>query len=240
MPTQTFIPCPPCVPDRISRFVLVLLLVVPSEGWSQAIRGRVMEEASGAAIPVVAVSLLSREGEVLQTVLSDGAGAFQLLPPRRDSVTVRAQRLGYRTVTSLPLALQPGELATLEIKVGRGRVWLSEDIERERPMLVRHLLDAVPGTSRTPTCSGFGYYLDGLPIELGALDVNVSVEEIEGVEIYRGPVQLPMEFYGSNLCGVMLVWRKPYGERPGGGSARSGLAFVVGVSLLLSAMTFLF
>ena len=64
--------------------------------------------------------------------------------------------------------------------------------------------------ARTPNCTP-KWYLDGVMVQ--SFTENTPVRDIYGLELYRGPSELPGEFSGSDGgCGVIVVWTKskPY------------------------------
>lgn len=64
--------------------------------------------------------------------------------------------------------------------------------------------------SRTPQCQPT-WYVDG--VEVHSFHENTPINDVYGIEIYRGLGEVPAEFAGSNAaCGVIAVWTKskPY------------------------------
>jgi hypothetical protein len=64
--------------------------------------------------------------------------------------------------------------------------------------------------ARTPQCQPT-WYVDG--IEVHSFHENTPISDVYGIEVYRGPGEVPAEFGGSNAgCGVIVVWTKsrPY------------------------------
>jgi CarboxypepD_reg-like domain len=64
--------------------------------------------------------------------------------------------------------------------------------------------------ARTPQCQPT-WYVDGM--EVHSFHENTPISDVYGIEIYRGPGEVPAEFGGSNAaCGVIVVWTKsrPY------------------------------
>jgi len=64
--------------------------------------------------------------------------------------------------------------------------------------------------ARTPNCTP-RWYVDG--VQVTTFHENTPVRDIYGLELYRGPSELPAEFSGSDGgCGVLVVWSKskPY------------------------------
>lgn len=147
-------------------------------------------------------------GEVVTIEITLGVRPMPL-----DPVTVIAR-------TPAPARLERFyERVEMNRKIGRGRIWTREDIEREKPLEIRHLTYAVPGGSAAPGfrgCDGFAAYVDGMPVTMDELDLVVSPHEVEGVEIYRRSAVLylpPLARHPvEDACGIVLVWRKPYGE----------------------------
>lgn len=100
------------------------------------------------------------------------------------------------------------------------------------------LMQGYRGTTCVPTL-----YMDGmaLPAAVGtsavSLDDVVTVEDIEGVEIYRTGLRAPMElhvpFDALNDCGVIAVWTRSTGhravtwERAGIAAALAGAVFLL-------------
>jgi hypothetical protein len=59
---------------------------------------------------------------------------------------------------------------------------------------------------RTPQCQP-RWWIDGM--EVGSFHENTPIRDIYGIEIYRGPGEIPGEFSGSNAaCGVIIMWTK--------------------------------
>lgn len=60
--------------------------------------------------------------------------------------------------------------------------------------------------ARTPQCQP-AWWIDG--VEVGSFHENTPIPDIYGIEIYRGPGEVPGEFSGSTAgCGVIVVWTK--------------------------------
>jgi len=64
--------------------------------------------------------------------------------------------------------------------------------------------------ARNPQCQPT-WWIDG--VEVRSFHENTSIRDVYGIEIYRGPGEVPGEFAGSNAaCGVIVMWTKsrPY------------------------------
>jgi hypothetical protein len=64
--------------------------------------------------------------------------------------------------------------------------------------------------ARSPRCQPT-WWIDG--VEVRSFHENTPIRDVYGIEIYRGPGEVPGEYSGSNAaCGVIVVWTKsrPY------------------------------
>lgn len=64
--------------------------------------------------------------------------------------------------------------------------------------------------ARTPQCAPT-WWIDG--VEIRSFHENTSIRDVYGLEIYRGPGEVPADYGGSNAgCGVIVMWTKsrPY------------------------------
>lgn len=60
--------------------------------------------------------------------------------------------------------------------------------------------------ARTPSCMP-AWWVDG--VEVTSFHENTPIRDVYGLEIYRGPGEVPGEFSGSSAgCGVLVVWTK--------------------------------
>ena len=60
--------------------------------------------------------------------------------------------------------------------------------------------------ARTPQCHPT-WWIDGM--EVHSFHENTPIRDVYGIEIYRGPGEVPGEFSGSNAaCGVIVMWTK--------------------------------
>ncbi len=60
--------------------------------------------------------------------------------------------------------------------------------------------------ARAPQCQPT-WWIDG--VEVRSFHENTPIRDIYGIEIYRGPGEIPGEFTGSNAaCGVIVMWTK--------------------------------
>jgi hypothetical protein len=60
--------------------------------------------------------------------------------------------------------------------------------------------------ARSPRCQPT-WWIDG--VEVQSFHENTPIRDVYGIEIYRGPGEIPGEFSGSNAaCGVIVMWTK--------------------------------
>lgn len=119
-------------------------------------------------------------------------------------------------LTPLPLQLDPvtvvGEEASPVLQMqgfyerramGFGHFITREDIEYRRTNLVSELFQLIPGfrIGRGAGCKSL--FLDGLyvgPTDMDMLESLLSVGDIEGIEVYTGPSQMPARFNVLGEC----------------------------------------
>jgi len=66
--------------------------------------------------------------------------------------------------------------------------------------------ECTAGMVRAPDCFPV-WYIDGQ--EVRSFQENTPIRDVYGIEVYRGPGEVPGEFSGSNAaCGVIVLWTK--------------------------------
>ncbi len=109
---------------------------------------------------------------------------------------------------------------------GSGHYITRSFIESRRPRSLADLMRVVPGVRvvcdrgsnvcalrmRRFTC-GPAYFMDGMPTDPAVLWLTMPTD-VEGIEVYSGPSQTPVEFEGVRSgCGVVAIWTRR-GEPP--------------------------
>jgi hypothetical protein len=111
-------------------------------------------------------------------------------------------------------------------RTGAGVLITREMIEEASPVLPSDMLRGIPRVEVTPYRLGTPeiyigsgaaackppFYLDGVLTRNMELD-DLSVSEIEDIEIYRGPAEVPPQFKQEARCGALLVWTREGGVR---------------------------
>ena len=105
---------------------------------------------------------------------------------------------------------------------GFGRFVRREEIERHGDYNLVNVLSRVTGVAvhyvgvrqyiyfRRYRCTPH-FYLDGMRMTVGrGEDVNsfVSTFQIEAIEVYQSPVEIPPEYNVGRTCGAILIWTK--------------------------------
>ncbi len=105
---------------------------------AQAVRGLVVEEGSARPIDLVFIVLIDDAGFEADRALSDESGRFRLTAQRPGAYRLRAERIGYQTVTSPPVELEIGTSIDYRLAVPVVAVELSGvSVEAERRCVAR-------------------------------------------------------------------------------------------------------
>lgn len=106
---------------------------------AQSVRGTVLEDGADRPIPEAVVTLVNSQGLRAGRVVANPDGTFAFRITRPDSYQLRAERLGYRPVTSPFVTLVPGDSVVLELRMSGRSVVLAPltvvaggDVLRER------------------------------------------------------------------------------------------------------------
>lgn len=238
--------------------------VVEHETGAPLVGATVALGSVGEGQPVLQTVVSGSEGEFVFMEVAPGRyevsvtllGYAQLL----DSLDVEAAS---DLEVTLPLSVSPVPLEPVVVVVrrrpigplagferrrqsSRGTFLARQDIESANPQEFTDLLRTLPGIRLVPTGT-FGnqvYFRGGCTPDLwldGAhvgstvdIDSFLRPEDLEAVEIYRGP-DLPGEF-GSNLCGAIVAWTRRGGPSTEERSLKKQLIFA-GSFLLLIFLT---
>jgi hypothetical protein len=102
-----------------------------------------------------------------------------------------------------------------------GRFITREDIDARNPIRTTDMLMTMPGVRVVPSRRGSGsavllrgcaprVYLDGMPIRLAGMTIDDLVQplDLEGIEVYSGPAEVPGEFAFGTSCGAIILWTR--------------------------------
>lgn len=171
--------------------------------------------------------------DVVVAAAATATVAFKLEAVARPlpAVVVRSERLRYSGRLS-------GYYERLERRVS-GTFITREQIDRENPRLMSHLLQRVPGVSLVRVRGGFTgvrfrgrtcaplVWLDGNPMPAGEVDLDTfAPQSIQGVEIYLGSSTPPTRYSWANRgsdCGTILLWSRGPDTDPPGGRAHASI-----------------
>lgn len=103
---------------------------------------------------------------------------------------------------------------------GGGRYFHRAEIERRDPRTVGDLLRGVAGMRvdcRGPVCRAVfarssrncqpAYYMDGIPVDASVVWLQPP-RDLDGVEVYSGPAEMPPELNRSASCGAVVLWTR--------------------------------
>ena len=117
---------------------LALACATASGTAAQIVRGRVLEEGSGAPLAGAMIVLTDAAGTQAGRVLTNDLGAFVLRAPQAGTYTLRADRIGYASATSPPLELAPGAAVSHDLVVPVQAIVLANiTVEGERRCVLR-------------------------------------------------------------------------------------------------------
>ena len=102
---------------RIPGAVALAALLSAAPAAAQSVEGRVTESQSLQPVAGAQVQLLDAAGEQASMAVTDAAGAFRLQAPSAGEYRLRADRVGLRSTLTRPVALAPGEVIAVEVRM---------------------------------------------------------------------------------------------------------------------------
>lgn len=108
--------------STLARGLVLLLLATPflfpaGAARAQAVRGAVVDDATGAPLPGTTVVLLDTVGAEVRRAETDGDGAFALDAPAAGRWTLWTDRVGYGPLLSSVLMIPPRRPLVLELRL---------------------------------------------------------------------------------------------------------------------------
>jgi len=93
------------------------LLLLPTLADAQLVRGEVIDETRGTPISAVDVSILDEHGAVLRTTTTGTDGRFLIGAREAGAYRLRAERLGYETVTTAALEFRADSVVEVVVRM---------------------------------------------------------------------------------------------------------------------------
>jgi hypothetical protein len=122
---------------------LAILAAAATPAVTQAVEGTAHDADRGRPLPGAQLYLLDHQGEVVDSVLTDGVGRFQLDAPRAGVYRVLFQMDGWVTVPFDPLDLAPGSTALQDLRVPLVSMAALQQVG-DMIRMEQHLQDALP------------------------------------------------------------------------------------------------
>ncbi|CAN5838133.1 hypothetical protein BH23GEM9_BH23GEM9_03170 [soil metagenome] len=138
----------------MSFVLLACVLLAPWPARAQTLRGRVLDVADGRPLAHVHVPVLRADRDTALLSAAAPEGAFQFQLDRAGAYRLRAELLGYTTLTTEPVTLSENQVLTLELRLDRDAIPLTPTrvvAERIEPMYMADL--------RRRQRKGFGRYI---------------------------------------------------------------------------------
>lgn len=112
--------------------LLAALSLLPRPLTAQVVVGVVLDASTDAPVAGAEVALRAVDADEFRSTLAGDDGAFAISVAGGGSYTVTVSRIGYRTFTSRPIGIAPGERLVLEVRIGVEVVALEPIIVTER------------------------------------------------------------------------------------------------------------
>jgi hypothetical protein len=122
----------------VLAFLAGLLAAMAQPAASQTVQGQLLNREDRGPVDGAFILLLTVEGEQVGGYLTNQAGRFLLHAPGPGRYSLRAERIGYETVTSDPFDLSRDQTLHLDLETGFSAIQLDEiRVEGEQECVVR-------------------------------------------------------------------------------------------------------
>src|SRR5690348_8585167 len=123
---------------RNAHVFAAILLIAAHIGHAQTIHGKVVAKADGAAVSGAIVSLLDTTGAAVATELAEDSGSFSFHAPAPGRYSVRAERIGFRSIVSSSVFVTQGDSIQVPMTMtGEGVSLRAIIVNADRRCLVR-------------------------------------------------------------------------------------------------------
>jgi hypothetical protein len=175
-----------------TSLLTIVLLAAPPALSAQTVGGRVIDDATAAAVVHADIALLDDGGAVVDSTLTATDGSFSLQAPEAGEYTIRTAHIAYATAVSPRLSLQRGVTLEVEFRVAPRVVPLAPltVVSRRRETTVRDPRLERRGYYRRKAAYGkegnglgFAYFLEGEDIRPTAFAVTDVLRGLSGIHV---------------------------------------------------------
>ena len=106
-----------CGTMMLGLLLATFSVMLPRTAAAQVVRGTVVDAHADTPIMIVNVSILDDGGEVLRTTTSDRNGNFMIGTEQSGAYRLRAERLGYESVTTEPLEFRRDSIVEVVVRM---------------------------------------------------------------------------------------------------------------------------
>lgn len=176
----------------MSRAPAVLLSVVMVSSLAvaaaaQEVVGVIVEDATGAAVPGVEITLTPVDGDAARRTVTDEEGRFVLAAGGAGAFTLSVSRLGYHAFTSEPIVMASSDRLILEIRLGVDAVPLEPLVVTGRSRWYPPDITAFYERLERGRRSGAGHFVSRADME-GSFPARTTdlLRSIGGVQVVQG------------------------------------------------------
>lgn len=171
---------------RFRSFVLqaltFVLVAAACPVGAQVIEGRLLDHATDAPVATGSVELIAPTGAVARRTVTDSLGRFTIHAPIPGRYELRAERIGYRTVTSPPIQLHGTDTIQVDLHIATDVIPLAPltVTAAPRPPIRQRRLDEFYERQRR----GFGTFFGPEMIEqLRPHNVSTLLQQVAGMRV---------------------------------------------------------
>lgn len=143
----------------LTTAAILAAVLAPRPASSQTITGVVVEHGTERRIAGVQLLLLDDRGDTRDDAISNDSGAFVLAAPEAGSFLITADMIGFASMRSEPLVLDPGEEVAVEVRMAIEAVPLEPLVVQGRKQTMGHQLAGFHSRMARGRKSGFGHFI---------------------------------------------------------------------------------
>lgn len=167
------------------RYILALLFALPGALEAQSLHGRVVDAASGEAVPEATVQVTGAEPRQAVRARTRADGGFTLALKGPGAYRVRVERTGYAPATSQEVEVAAGEAVQVEMRISAQPLTLAPltVVGRQAP---RRISSLEPTGFYNRETRGHGRFLKREDMERRRGNRLATIlDEVPGVRLYR-------------------------------------------------------